>query len=217
MGSCYSAPGDELPPVSEMDLNTLKERGHLPCFGTPSVDFDGKNQLQTLYVASYENGAELTLLFLDEDRPNPCGDCLYDTMRRPLFGRFSDIETVIIINDKVHFPGTYSADQTWKARKPAHNETVIDLASFERNKANEPIIWINTWNHLMGEKNNNSTMPITYQYAQEAAGLESLSNKDFVVRKGSREEVDARFKGLMTSVATVMIPERREKLGERIF
>ncbi len=217
MGGCYSAPAADLPSASEGELKMLKERGHFPCIGTPAVDFNGKNQLQTLYVAIYENGTELTLLFLDEDRPNACGDCFYDTIRRPLFGRYSDIESVLIIDDKVHFPGTYSGDQTWKAVAPAHMEKILDLAAFEKDEANNPILWINTWNHLIGEKNNNTTMPITYQKAQAAGGIESLENKDFVVRRGSRDDVDARFKGLMTTVATVMTPERREKLGQRIL
>ena len=217
MGACYSAPEAELPPATEEELKVLKERGHLPWIAGPSVDFEGKNQLQTLYVAVYENGTELTLLFLDEDRPNACGDCFYDTIRRPLFGRFSDIESVIIIGNEVHFPGTYSADQTWKTMAPAHNEKVVDLATFEKRETNEPIFWINTWNHLIGDKNNNTTMDITYQQAQAAGGIENVANKDFVVRKGSRAEVDARFKGFMTSVATVMTQERSEKLGKRIF
>ena len=217
MGGCYSAPGDELAPASEEDLKLLKERGHLPCIAIPSVDFEGKNQLQTLYVAVYENGTELTLLFLDEDRPDACGDCFYDTIRRPLFGRYSDIESIIIIGNEVHFPGTYSADQTWKTLAPAHNEKIVDLATFEKRAENEPIFWINTWNHLIGDKNNNTTMEMTYQQPQPVGGKESLENKDFVVRKGSRAEVDARFKGIMTSVATVMTPERREKLGKRIL
>ena len=229
MGACCSGPAPELPHATEEDLKKLRERGHLPCLATPSVDFEGKNQLQTVYFAAYENGTELTFLFLDEDRPNACEDCLYDTIRRPLFGRYSDIESVIIINDKVEFPGTHSADQAWNEKVPSHNESVIDLSVFEKRKdegkskkeegkEEVPIIWVNTWNHLLGEKNNNTTMDITYQYAQHpVGGIESLENKDFVVRKGSRNEVDARFTGCITSVSEVMSEERAKKLGKRLF
>jgi hypothetical protein len=216
MGSCCSAPSADLPHASEEDIQRLRERGLLPCVAGPSSDFEGKNQLQTVYVALYENGAELTLLFLDEDRPNACGDCFYDTIRRPLFGRFSDIESVIIINDKVEFPGTYAADQTWKTSVPSHNETVVDLSAFEKKDDTDPILWINTWNHLIGERNNNTEMEITYQRSQPAGGIESLENKDFVVRKGSRSEVDARFHGIMNSVSEVMTEEREKKLGKRL-
>lgn len=214
MGVCCSQPGDELPPLEEEDIRRLREKGHLPCVATPSVDFDGSNQLQTVYVAEYENGTELTFLFLDEDRPNACEDCLYDTIRRPLFGRYSDIESLIIINDTVEFPGTYSADQVWSVRAPAHNETIVELSKFDKKDDTDVIFWINTWNHLIGEKNNNTGMEITYQRPKDPP--ESMESRDFVLRKGSRAEVDARFKGFITSVSTVMTEERGKKLGKRI-
>ena len=44
-----------------------------------------------------------------------------------------------------------------------------------------------------------------------------MTNKHFVVRKGSRADVDARFKGLMTSVSAVMTPEREKALGKRLM
>lgn len=47
--------------------------------------------------------------------------------------------------------------------------------------------------------------------------MEDDKSTDFVIRKGSRAEVDARFKGIMTSVSTVMTPETEEKLGKRVF
>jgi hypothetical protein len=216
MGCCCSAPLPELPPASAGDLDTLRTRGHLPCVACPSVDFEGNNQLQTIYVAVYENGTELTLLFLDEDRPNACEDCLYDTIRRPLFGRFSDIESLFIIADKVEFPGTHAGEQNWTAKVPSHNESTLEFSVFEK-KEECPVLWINTWNHLIGEKNNNTEMDMTYQCAQPAGGIESLENKDFVVRIGSREEVDGRFKGCITSVSAVMTAEREEKLGKRLI
>lgn len=89
MGACCSKPGEQLPAVSEEELSQLRQEGHLPCLAVPQVDQQGHNNLQTVYVAKYEHGTELTLLFLDEDRPNQCQDCLYDTIRRPLFGRRS--------------------------------------------------------------------------------------------------------------------------------
>lgn len=217
MGCVCSAPLEELPHATNEEINQLRERGHVPCIAGPSIDLEGKNQLQTLYVAHYENGTEFTLLFLDEDRPNACEDCCYDYIRRPLFGRFSDIESFFIIGDKAEFPGTYSADQNWTAKVPAHNETTVELSDFSKQDDSDPIIWVNTWNHLLGEKNNNTDKEITYQRPQTAGGMESLENKDFVIRKGSRREVDARFKGCITSVSAVMTPEREKALGNRLF
>jgi hypothetical protein len=70
---------------------------------------------------------------------------------------------------------------------------------------------------LIGEENNNTKMEITYQHPQPAGGIESLENTDFVIRKGSRDEVDARFKGCISSVSEVMTSERAQKLGKRLF
>lgn len=217
MGGCCSQPGDELPGVTSEELEKIRTAGYLPTVATPTVDFHGKNQLTTVYIAMYENGAEITLLFLDEDRPNACEDCLYDTIRRPLFGRCSDVESVIIIGNEMVFPGTYSADQTWTTKVPSHNEASISLDKFEKHDGGEIIIFVNTWNHLLGETNTNPNQEMTYQHSHPAGTNEDLEKKDFVVRKGSRAEVDARFKGLMTSVSTVMTEERSKKLGKRIL
>jgi len=97
MGACCSAPGLELDHASEEDIKRLREKGHMICIAGPSADFDGDNQCCTVYYAEYENGTEMTFLFLDEDRPNRCEDILYDTIRRPLFGRTSDIESIVIV------------------------------------------------------------------------------------------------------------------------
>ena len=125
MGACCSTEGEELPHATAEEIEKIRSNSHLPVVAGPTVDFQGLNQLQTVYIAEYENGAEITLLFLDEDRPNACEDCLYDTIRRPLFGRYSDVETIIIIGNDVIFPGTYSGDQTWKEKVPQHNETTV--------------------------------------------------------------------------------------------
>lgn len=113
---------------------------------------------------------------------------------------------------------TFAGDQTWKAKVPEHGDTSVPLSKFEKHgDGTEFILWSNTWNHLLGESNNNPDMEITYQHAQPAGGKEHTKNKDFVVRKGSRADVDARFKGLMTSVSAVMTPEREKKLGKRLM
>ena len=49
-----------------------------------------------------------------------------------------------------------------------------------------------------------------------AGSVENKESRDFVVRIGSRAEVDARFKGLMTTLSTVITPERAQRLGKRI-
>ncbi|KAL3915794.1 MAG: hypothetical protein SGARI_008109, partial [Bacillariaceae sp.] len=138
---CYYAfcaqPGEDLDVLDDKEVATLQEKGVLPSVGIPSQDFEGSNQMTCLYVAEYENGYELTLLFLDEDRPNACADCCLDFIRRPLFGRYFDIETVFLMTEsdgrfKMEFPGTYSGDQKWNVFNPAHAIESIDLAKFEK-------------------------------------------------------------------------------------
>lgn len=214
MGGCCSSQPPDLPEATNDDLNRLREKGYLPCLAGPSVDFDGQNQCQCVYIAEYENGAEITFLFLDEDRPNMCEDCVYDHIRRPLFGRWEDIESVVIINDEMEFPGTHSGDQKWKCKVPEHGHATIKLSEFEKNDT-DPIVWVNTWNHLVGEKNNNTDMEITYQKAMRADEW-TPEKKDFVIRLGSRAEVDSRYKGLMTTLSTIITPERAGKLGKRV-
>lgn len=220
MGTCCSTPLPDLPLASEETIQRLRDKGHLICLAGPAKDFDGDNQCQTVYVAEYEHGTEITFLFLDEDRPNMCQDCLYDTIRRPLFGRTCDIESIVIINDTVEFPGTYAGEQKWDCKMPEHTTQAVELSKFEKTTQESgecPIIWSNTWNHLMGEKNNNTDLEITYQHPQKAdCAKEDKSCKDFVVRVGSRTDVDARFKGLMTTLSTVITEERAAKLGNRI-
>mmetsp|Transcript_43893 Transcript_43893/g.65099 ORF Transcript_43893/g.65099 Transcript_43893/m.65099 type:complete len:224 (-) Transcript_43893:236-907(-) len=221
--SCCSPPGEDLPLYSEEEL---KELENLPCVAIPSEDFAKGNGLQTVYIAQYENGLELTLLFADEDRPNACMDFFYDTIRRPLFGRYSDIETVFIIkNDKgemdVEFPGTYAGAQKWNEKAPSHTIETISLNKFELKKGtNEKemvVLWCNTWNHLLGEANNNSTMAMSYCSPTGVAAVEpSDMSVSYECRKGTRAEVDGRFKGLMTSVSEVLTEDRATRLGARL-
>ena len=128
-----------------------------------------------------------------------------------------DIETVIIVNDKVEFPGTFSGEQTWHTKTPQHGHATIELSRFQKHNDTDFVLWANTWNHLLGDTNNNTTVEIDYFIAKPCGQVENCDSLDFVVRKGSRAQVDARFKGIMTSVATVMTPENAEKLGKRIF
>jgi len=206
----------QLPAASEEDIARLQEKGHLVCVAIPAVDIEGRNNLQTIYYAEYENGTEITLLFKDEDRPNALLDGVYDTIRKPLFGRKSDIETIFIIKDSVEFPGTYAGKQEWNEKIPKHEEATVELSKFEK-KEKDPVLWINTWNHLIGESNNNTSEEIVYSRPLAANSTESSSTTDYVARKGSREEVDGMFKGLKKSFNTVVTPERAEKLGKRLL
>ena len=116
----------------------------------------------------------------------------------------------------MEYPGTYSGEQKWNEKVPHHGEATVDLEKFEKKDGTDPIIWVNTWNHLLGDKNNNPELEITYQRPMKAGSVETKESRDFVVRLGSRAEVDARFKGIMTTLSTVVTEERGIRLGKRI-
>lgn len=208
------AVGEELPAATQGDLTRLRDKGLIPSVALPTVDVS--NILQVVYVAEYENGAEITLLFKDEDRPNPFLAVLYDMLRYPLYGRTSDVETVIIIGETVHFPGTYAAKQTWNTRNPHHEDATVPMSKFDRNEANDWILYTNTWNHLFSESPNNPGQ--TLLFCTPTLDEEtSKTTKDYRLRRGSREEVDGMFQGLMTTVSEVMTDERAKALGKRLW
>jgi len=118
--------------------------------------------------------------------------------------------------NKVEIPGTYSGEQEWNTKTPKHGHATIELSKFQK-KDQDFVLGVNTWNHLLGDENNNTKVEMDFCNALPCGEMENCELSDFVVRKGSRAEVDGRFKGIMTSVSTVMTPATAEKLGKRVF
>ena len=213
-------------------------------FAMPQVDVqEGKNGIETVYLAEYDKGVEVTVEFADEDRPGWCGlcDCLYDCLRRPLFGRRKDIETFFVLlpkqqqeqqqqqqdtqnqPERVHFPGTASGpSQTYQTTNPQHVTETVPLSAFERYTSNNNntaetdddtddderpiVIYVNTWNHLFGHRNNNPSMKLLYL----------SSPNDYTLRMGmGRSQVDQQYKGCITSVQNPMPPDIQSQLGAR--
>ncbi len=121
---------------------------------------------------------EVTYVFSDEDYPNPIIDRAYDWYRYIEWGRFEDIETFFLIVDKstgrvdkLSFVGLqiywwnpfygewrfidpiYSGSATWNTG--VHEKAKV--TSFNTN-GTHPIVYINTWNHAIGERDNNPSM-----------------------------------------------------------
>ena len=190
-------------------------------FGMTAEDVGDKrkNGIETVYMAEYAGGVEITVEFADEDYPGMCGllDCTYDCIRRPLYGRKKDIETFFVLQgDKdqatVHFPGTYSGPtQNYQTKNPKHLNATVPPADFEREACQDDkdgalVVWVNTWNHLFGPKNNNPDMELVRVSAPT----------DFVLRLGfSRHEVDAQYKGCITSVSDTIPEKIQTQLGQR--
>lgn len=167
---------------------------HPPIFKFPQVDVDGDNNIvEVCFGATDTNDVEVTVIFKDEDRPNPWEDFLYDYIRRPLFGRFEDLETFTFVRgaggefESIRFEGTYCGDQTWQAKLPKHENATLPLSEFEK-EGDRLVIWVNVWNHLFGPRNNNPSMEIY---------TEDIYKCSF----GTRNETDDRYCGLITKIA----------------
>ena len=124
---------------------------------------------------------EVTSVFADEDHPDPTMDKLYDAYRLVSWGRIEDLETFFIVVDKttgkserlsfielwmirfyppsqiqpVKIQPCYSGDETWDATFGPHFRAKI--TSFSK-YYQHPILYVNVWNHALGEKDNNQGM-----------------------------------------------------------
>jgi len=111
---------------------------------------------------------EVSIVWYDEDHPKY--DDLYDIAREAKFGRIQDIETIFIVAQKsdmtservsflkvffthMSYKATYSGSQTWYVIPVIHYEEKI--TSFIRTYGQHPKLWVNTWNHMMSESDNN--------------------------------------------------------------
>ncbi|KAL1518836.1 hypothetical protein AB1Y20_003113 [Prymnesium parvum] len=230
------------PPLDNATLLQLFERGFLPVIAYPAVDEEAGNGIKRVFVAEYEGCVELTIVFWDEDRPTPLLALLYDLLRYPLFGRWEDVESILIWKDKsnqparVHFPGTYSGDATWHVQAPQHLKKTLPYKAFENFRQSDDtpmasqsrsapiprqlgpvsrppiIIWCNTWNHAFSERNTNSGMPLVFRHP-----MPTMTCTRYHVCRGSRAEVDARFCGLLKSFVETVPSSVRAQLGKRLL
>ena len=234
-GCCSSRDGPRKPklisgdPVDEETVRRLVAEGRLPVFAIPRFDLQGDNGIKQVFIAEYEGGVEITIIFEDEDRPNVFSDMLYDFIRRPLFGRSEDIESIFLNSTNAHpssidFPGTYADGATWKALAPFHGTATVPIASFEHRPhegwANDlpgPVVWVNTWSHLFGEANANPEMEMVFCSAAHAASApgEPTVQHAYPVYHGSRADVDSKFHGLVSSFAKTMSAEKLVQIGKR--
>lgn len=86
--------------------------------------------------------------------------------------------------EAIHFPGTYSAGQSWNVLLARHHSATIPAARFER-EGGRPVLHVNTWNHLFSNEGNNPGAPHRLV-------------TDYPVYRGTRGEVQALFDGVWT-------------------
>ncbi len=142
----------------------------------PLQDVEEGDGLQAVYTCTYRRGAatvhEVTLVFGDEDKPPSGGilDLWYDAWRLVAWGRVADIETFYIVEAKtgytVLFTGLDLVLGNLGLRKippigsgphrfyePAHLHETCHAPP-------GPItVYVNTWNHALGLRDNNPRLP----------------------------------------------------------
>lgn len=183
----------------------------LPIFRVPQVD--GFNPLLALFVDARDPAAvELNVVFADEDHPLPLIDKLYDGDRwwgwfrlnedwpyvqfrfQDEGGRrVADVERILMklrpaLPDgtsaplALSFPGTYAGGQTWLVPVALHHSAELPIGRFERS-AGRPVIYVNTWNHLFGERNLNPDWPY-------------VEYREYPVYSGSRRELERLYRAV---------------------
>ncbi len=126
---------------------------------------EDQNKLLALYYYKFpkSNTVEITLVFSGEDHPCWLMNKIYTLYRIFRYRRITDIETFYVETEggriqKINFSyrgiGTYSSKQTYYTLNPKHylkQSLYSELQWYD----NRPCIYINTWNHLFAERNNN--------------------------------------------------------------
>ena len=74
-----------------------------------------------MYAQVNEEGTEVTVVFLDEDHPNPIVDLIYDIFRFFRYGHVKDVETFFISENEVYFPGVYASATSFFEMENLHH------------------------------------------------------------------------------------------------
>ncbi len=157
-----------------------------PIFILPADD--SRNSISSVFINQTCSGdrltSEITVVFSDEDHPNGLIDLLYDGYRQMKYGRSADVETFTIhsqhgVIEKIDFKHVYAADQTFYFAQVQHYDATPAGSTFEY-EGNRPVIYINTWNHMFSETDNNPA-------------LQKLIIRTYPTYPGSRMDVEALF------------------------
>lgn len=172
------------------------EGGHCPketlvLLSQPEADIQDGNELLAVYCKSeiIPTGAELqlSLVFRDERHPSGWKDFFYRIYRRIRYGRTFDIESFTLLVDpngkteSIRLQNVYSGKQVFEEDPVLHFDAVLSSRDWET-KNSVPLLHINTWNHMFGEKDNN---PGVIKQEIPVIGL----------RSGSRIQLDSYFGG----------------------
>ena len=113
--------------------------------------FDLENLPIEFYFCHTSEGTQITIVFEDEDHPNPVIDFVYDVYRYFKWGRIKDIESFYLKDDYIFFPDDYASVTGFFETENLHIEASIPLEEFDEFEGGK-IVYINTWNHMFSEK-----------------------------------------------------------------
>ncbi|EMJ96820.1 surface adhesion protein Lsa23 [Leptospira alstonii] len=179
---------NELPVFSQ---NLECSREELPLFIQPTRDIEDGNGLEIIYCNRRETPSgkkiELSLVFQDERHPSFWKDEVYRIYRGFKYGRHKDIESIRLHFSEtgelstVHLKNVYSGEQRFAEDPVRHFDSVLKSEQLMKEER-KPVLFINTWNHMLSEKDLNPEL--------SKKKLDSVE-----LRTGSREELDAFYSG----------------------
>ena len=175
-----------------------------PILMVPNVDVARLCGFQRMFFQMIPGlGVEWTIVFEGEDRPDKCTRFCYDLAHRCAFGRWEDINTFVMSTAErggveepvaLRFNGTHSGSAKWYDALPFHVHVNVPATEFlPEASTGRLIIWVNTWNHALGQCNNNPEM----ETRNDGCGY--MAVRDYPLFRGSRLEVDRLFGGCLGS------------------
>ncbi len=115
----------------------------------PSVDSD--NPPIEVMACQKDGYTQITVIFLDEDHPNPVIDFLYDIYRFFVWHRIYDIESFRVYEDRILFPDDFASVTSFFQTENLHTRNEIPLNDFETEDG-QIVIYVNTWNHMFSNR-----------------------------------------------------------------
>jgi hypothetical protein len=151
---------------SRVTRNSNINKNILPVVYHPSKDYKyARNYIQEIHLnrSISDERILVTIVYNDEQlRENKIVDGIYRIIRKLIYGRTFDVESFSIIVDKsgharkFNFPDIYSGDNNNIEKDNIHIDKFdVDIQFYFNHNISMPILFVNTSNHAMAEKDNN--------------------------------------------------------------
>lgn len=201
----------EYPVTRFFEADVEKNQEFLPVIYQPRIDA-WKNFLREVHVHLLsEKDFEITLVFNDEKlRAHGIFDFFYRIVRVILHKRIKDVETFCMHFEEPHFkfPGIYSGDHTLfednihEHKEEDHPQGIppVPIDYFFQSE-NHPVVFINTSNHSMAEKDNNHDF-WKWEYTPWTDGIPIIKGNM------SREEIDKSFEIIKSDFWRKIFPRK---------